>query len=637
MAEEELFGDLQDIINASFEGANGVNNMPQVFPQSTSLPVLPSHMPLQPQPTPQQTANPRPRIRIVEEPTNNIIRFRYKCEGRTAGSIAGMNSSPESGKTFPTIEIVDYKGPVVVVVSCVTKDEPYRQHPHWLVSKDEAENCKSGVYSKRLPPEERRLVLQKVGIQCVKKTEVRNSLLEREQRNVDPYRAKFDHKDNIGSINLYELRLCYQAFITVGNSKVPLDPVVSSPIYGKSNELTITRLCSCAAKVSGGDEIIMLCEKIAKDDIQIRFFETNDDGVEVWEAYAEFQQTDIFKQMAIAFKTPRYRNTEITHCVNVELQLVRPSDRATSAALHFEYYPNPESLSQQRRLEARKAVESVKRKLMSSDIFPQNPKQYKSFSNHLQQQQQTLQQQQQQQQQPMGGMYLAHSPGLPTVKIENSMLDMDSRSCPSVESTYPNYNYPSPRSTCSTVDSINGNMMKPTDLAPPQENWNFSVNMNSNGDSSWSPTSFNGGSITPTNILPYNNSPSPNHNTVSSNQNNNNNIFSVNMNDISPPNATPTNYMPYQTIVKQPFDTSHHHQQQQQQQHQHQQQQQQHQHEEPRQSFSDLILSSTLMDFPTTTSGILEQIDTNDLIQDMEQTLNLGNLGMTAPGQVNKY
>ncbi|KAH8298318.1 hypothetical protein KR018_002362, partial [Drosophila ironensis] len=342
-----LLRTVEDIINASMEvngGATGGGGVQPIFPQSTSLPVMPSHLPLQIQtqsPLPKPSAKQGPHLRIVEEPTNNIIRFRYKCEGRTAGSIPGMNSSSETGKTFPTIEVCNYDGPVIVVVSCVTSDEPYRQHPHWLVSKEEADACKSGVYSKKLPPEERRLVLQKVGIQCAKKLEMRDSLLERERKNVDPFGAKFDHKDQIDKINRYELRLCYQAFITVGNTRVALDPVVSSPIYGKSNELTITRLCSCSAQVSGGTEIIMLCEKIAKDDIEVRFYETDEDGRELWHANAEFQPTDVFKQMAIAFKTPRYRNTEITQSVNVELKLVRPSDGATSAPLQFEYYPNP--------------------------------------------------------------------------------------------------------------------------------------------------------------------------------------------------------------------------------------------------------------------------------------------------------
>lgn len=102
-----------------------------------------------------------------------------------------MNSNTDKGKTFPTVEVCNYDGPVVVVVSCVTSDEPYRQHPHWLVSKEEADACRSGTYSKRLPPEERRLVLQKVGIQCAKKLEMRDSLLERERINVDPFGGRF--------------------------------------------------------------------------------------------------------------------------------------------------------------------------------------------------------------------------------------------------------------------------------------------------------------------------------------------------------------------------------------------------------------------------------------------------------------
>ncbi|KAH8278042.1 hypothetical protein KR026_004214, partial [Drosophila bipectinata] len=338
---------LDEIINARMEesdGATGGGPPPSgqpIFPQSTSLPVMPSHLPLQfqsPAPLPQPSTRCGPHLRIVEQPTNNIIRFRYKCEGRTAGSIPGENSS-DKGKTFPTVEVCNYDGPVIIVVSCVTSDEPYRQHPHWLVSKEEADACKSGIYSKRLPPEERRLVLQKVGIQCAKKLEMRESLVERERKNVDPFEAKFDHKDQIDKINRYELRLCYQGFITVNNKKVPLDPIVSSPIYGKSNELTITRLCSCSAPASGGTEIIMLCDRVAKDDIEVVFYETDRDGHEIWSENAEFKPTDVFKQMAIAFKTPRYKNPEITTNVNVKLKLVRPSDKATSAPRQFEYYP----------------------------------------------------------------------------------------------------------------------------------------------------------------------------------------------------------------------------------------------------------------------------------------------------------
>ena len=76
----------------------------------------------------------KPHLRIIEQPKSNALRFRYQCEGRGAGALQGQHSNPEK-KTFPKIQIVGYKGPAVVVVSCVTHDtELPRAHPHNLVS-----------------------------------------------------------------------------------------------------------------------------------------------------------------------------------------------------------------------------------------------------------------------------------------------------------------------------------------------------------------------------------------------------------------------------------------------------------------------------------------------------------------------
>ncbi|XP_017063896.1 dorsal-related immunity factor Dif isoform X2 [Drosophila eugracilis] len=662
MFEEEAFGDIQEIINASMElngGANGGGRVvgggggaQHILSQSTSLPVMPSHLPVHllnqnqnmNQNVPTSSARSGPYLRIVEEPTNHIIRFRYKCEGRTAGSIPGMTSSSETGKTFPTIEVCNYDGPVIIVVSCVTSDEPYRQHPHWLVSKEEADACKSGVYSKRLPPEERRLVLQKVGIQCAKKLEMRDSLVEREKRNVDPFNAKFDHKDQIDKINRYELRLCYQAFITVGNAKVPLDPIVSSPIYGKSNELTISRLCSCSAQVTGGAEIIMLCEKIAKDDIEVRFYETDRDGRETWFANAEFHPTDVYKQMAIAFKTPRYRNTEITQSVNVELKLVRPSDGATSAPLKFEYYPNPELLTKYNRLVARKTVESLKRSLMSTDLYPSKQVKTSSpYTSTVAPTPQILTSAPQTQVSPvMPMMYPAGSPNFVNdIKVENGFMDGDSwrSQCPSVEhsfasprsnstvdsippmqigqnnqhlympetSNFPNNgNFASPRSNCSTVDSIPPMQIEQRNHLYLPETSNFSIN-------SCSPTHFNGGSVTPIN-----------NNNINIMNYNNNDFSSQKMSAISlPPQGnldlkqgfqqTQQQFLPQsQPEQLQYLPQSQSEQSQFPQQHQQQQQPQQPQEDLHVQSLSDLI-SSTIMDLST--------IDSTELIQGIDAEL----------------
>lgn len=68
---------------------------------------------------------PKGFVKIIEQPASKGLRFRYECEGRSAGAIPGINSTSEH-KTYPTIAIEGYKGRAVVVVSCVTKDEPYR-------------------------------------------------------------------------------------------------------------------------------------------------------------------------------------------------------------------------------------------------------------------------------------------------------------------------------------------------------------------------------------------------------------------------------------------------------------------------------------------------------------------------------
>ena len=43
-------------------------------------------------------------VRIVEQPASKGLRFRYECEGRSAGSIPGVGSTNER-KTYPTIEV----------------------------------------------------------------------------------------------------------------------------------------------------------------------------------------------------------------------------------------------------------------------------------------------------------------------------------------------------------------------------------------------------------------------------------------------------------------------------------------------------------------------------------------------------
>ena len=105
------------------------------------------------------------------------------------------------------------------------------------------------------------------------------------------------------------MRLCFQVFLEgteKGAFTFALRPVVSDPIYDKSktycnlksalyptakiiilndiqktttsisesrSDLTICRMTECSASVTGGKEIMLFCDKVSKDDIQIQFYE----------------------------------------------------------------------------------------------------------------------------------------------------------------------------------------------------------------------------------------------------------------------------------------------------------------------------------------------------------------------------
>nr|CAI5846239.1 unnamed protein product [Callosobruchus analis] len=261
-------------------------------------------------------------IEIVEQPAPKALRFRYECEGRSAGSIPGVNSTSDK-KTFPTIRVVGYSGNAWVLVSCVTKDSPYRPHPHNLVGR---EGCTSGICRLQIPPDTMTISFPNLGIQCVKKKDIAQALEQRQRLQVDPFKTGYSHRDQPTSIDLNSVRLCFQVFLPDENNKynTALKPVVSEPIYDKKamSDLSITKLSHCNSYV-------------AKDDIQIRFFEKHGD----WEAYADIQPSNVHHQYAIWFQPPKYKTLDVTEPVPVCLQLRRPSDGACSEPVDFEFLP----------------------------------------------------------------------------------------------------------------------------------------------------------------------------------------------------------------------------------------------------------------------------------------------------------
>ncbi|XP_020824045.1 transcription factor p65 isoform X1 [Phascolarctos cinereus] len=273
-----------------------------------------------------------PFVEIIEQPKQRGMRFRYKCEGRSAGSIPGERST-DTTKTHPTIKIVGYTGPGTVRISLVTKEPPHRPHPHELVGKD----CRDGFYEAELCPDHCIHSFQNLGIQCVKKRDLEQAIAHRVQTNNNPFNVPLEEQR--GDYDLNAVRLCFQVTIRdPAGRPLVLPPVLSHPIYDNrapnTAELKICRVNRNSGSCLGGDEIFLLCDKVQKEDIEVCFTGPG------WEARGSFSQADVHRQVAIVFRTPPYAEPALQAPVRVHMQLRRPSDRELSEPMEFQYLPD---------------------------------------------------------------------------------------------------------------------------------------------------------------------------------------------------------------------------------------------------------------------------------------------------------
>lgn len=140
-------------------------------------------------------------------------------------------------------------------------------------------------------------------------------------------------------------------------------PVYSNPINNRKSaqtgELRIVRLSKPTGGVMGNDELILLVEKVSKKNIKVRFFEEDEDGETVWEAYAKFRESDVHHQYAIVCQTPAYKDKDVDREVGVSIELIRPSDDERSyPPLPFRYKPRDAIASRKRRRTCSSATSS---------------------------------------------------------------------------------------------------------------------------------------------------------------------------------------------------------------------------------------------------------------------------------------
>ncbi|XP_044290765.1 transcription factor RelB isoform X2 [Varanus komodoensis] len=275
-----------------------------------------------------------PRLVITEQPKQRGMRFRYQCEGRSAGSILG-ECSTDTNKTLPTIELQNFTGisEVKVTACLVWKDWPHRIHPHSLVGKD----CHNGLCEVTLKPRVNpKHSFNNLGIQCVKKKDIEESIEKKLQLGIDPFKA--GSLKNHQEVDMNVVRICFQASYQDSMGKTQnLKPVLSEPIFDKkstnTSELKIYRMNKEYGSCTGGEELYLLCDKVQKEDISIIFRK------DAWESKADFSQADVHRQIAIVFKTPPYQHLDIVEPVVVEVYLRRLTDSVSSEAFNFIYLP----------------------------------------------------------------------------------------------------------------------------------------------------------------------------------------------------------------------------------------------------------------------------------------------------------
>ncbi|KAM8924062.1 nuclear factor NF-kappa-B p100 subunit [Pelodytes ibericus] len=319
-------------------------------------------------PTDLEMENPHgPYIDIIEQPKQRGFRFRYVCEGPSHGGLPGATSE-KGKKTYPTVKIFNYVGLAKIEVDLVTHTDPPRVHAHSLVGKHA--NEKTGICVVQVGPKDMTAQFNNLGIVHVTKKSqleiVKEKIAQQLTRNrmgncglteLEEKKIEQEVKELKKATDLSIVRLRFTAYLPDSNGAftLPLKPVISDPIHdskspGASN-LRISRMDKTAGSVKGGDEVYLLCDKVQKDDIEVRFYEDDDNG---WEDFGKFAPTDVHKQYAIVFRTPPYHKQKIDRPVTVFLQLKRKRGGDVSDSKQFTYYPleqDKEEVERKRRKE----------------------------------------------------------------------------------------------------------------------------------------------------------------------------------------------------------------------------------------------------------------------------------------------
>ncbi|XP_063377191.1 uncharacterized protein LOC134664459 isoform X2 [Cydia fagiglandana] len=286
----------------------------------------------------------RPFLRIVEQPQDHF-RFRYRSEMvGTHGCLLGKTSTTSKIKTHPMVELVNWNKRALIRCRLAQHLKP-DEHPHQLLEDEQedrdvcAEVPERGSY---------RVSFAGMGIIHTAKKDVPTLLYkkhkEREGKLIDTRELMSYCETEAKGINLNIVRLRFSAHDIDTDLEI-CAPVFSEPIHNMksaaTNDLKICRISKFYGRPKGGEDVYILVEKVNKKNIEIRFVERNENNEEIWSAKAHFLQSDVHHQYAIVFRTPAYKDQQITSDVKVSVELVRPSDGRCSDPKEFTYRADP--------------------------------------------------------------------------------------------------------------------------------------------------------------------------------------------------------------------------------------------------------------------------------------------------------
>jgi len=320
-----------------------------------------------PAPTPVRSNRSSCHIQIMEEPEEKF-RFRYKSEMQgTHGCIHGKHYTKKS-KKFPEVHINNVPAGVDTVrlrVALYTNESPRKHHVHKVMWKQFSESEQDFIEVDLHRSKGFKHVWQGLGIIHTSRRFINDIIFSRIRRvfleqkgasqgtphamltDAEELQLKNDAgkmgKEMSGKLNT--VLLGFEAFrVENGGIYYPLCSMAfTNPINNLKNpstgELKICRISSYAGSVAGGDEVFIFIERVKKGDIQVRFFQLDENDERCWEALAHFTEADVHHQFAIAFTTPPYEDQTVTEDVQVFFELFRPSDSAFSDHREFRYKP----------------------------------------------------------------------------------------------------------------------------------------------------------------------------------------------------------------------------------------------------------------------------------------------------------